>query len=116
MDYLEVVFLYIFEIAVGAHLQLIACLFVGHDDAVSMLLQGTDGPCLCDRTFHSSFEGLCLMVSIDKDHHLAGIHHRTHADGQRVLGYFVDIVIEETAVGNDGVGGERLDACAAYQT
>ena len=80
---------------------------------MGVLLQGRDGPSLCDGALDSCLQGARLMVSIAQDHHLLGRHNGTHTNGQGVLRHLVDIVVEETRVSDDGVGGQRLHAGAA---
>ena len=66
-------------------------------------------------TLDGSLQSASLVVAVDQNHHLLGVHHSTYTNGQRQLGHLVDVVVEEAAVGNDGVGGQRLHTCTAGQ-
>lgn len=105
----------ILEILIGSNLQLVAGRLIGHDDAMLMHLQGRDGPLLTNGTLHSSLHGACLVVTVHQNHHFTSIHHGAHANGQCTLGYLVHIVVEETGVSNDGVGGQRFLARTASE-
>ena len=78
-------------------------------------LETTDGPHVVDSFLDSVLEGAGFVVAVDHDHHFLGVHHSTYADGQCGLGHEVHVVVEETAVGYDGVGGQRLLAGAALE-
>ena len=79
-------------------------------------LQGRDGPHVVDATLYSSLQGTTLSVAVNQDHHLLGSHHRTNTYCQGRLGHQVDVVIKETAISNDGVGGQGLLTRTAGQT
>ena len=68
---------------------------------------------------HGTLDGClqctCLVVAVDKNHHLLGIHHRANTYCQRQLRHLVDVALKETAVGNDGVRGECLHASTTGQ-
>ena len=103
-DILQIVFLDILEVLVGSNLQLVGGGLVSNDDAVLMHLQGRNRPLMCYCTLYSSLQSACFVVTIDENHYFFGIHDSTYADRQRQLGNLVDVVVEETTVGNDGVG------------
>ncbi len=108
----QVVFLDIFEVTIGADLQFVGGGLVADDDAMLVHLESADGPHVVDTTLDGSLQGTCLVVTVDKNHHLAGSHHRTHAHGKSEFWHFVDIVVEETGVGDDRIGGQRLNTGA----
>ena len=100
---LQVVFLDVLEVLVGSDLQLVGGGLVANDDAMLVGLQGRDGPCLTNWSLDSSLQSTSLMVTIAENHHLAGSHHGAYTNGQGQLGNLIDIVVEETRVGNDGI-------------
>ena len=51
-----------------------------------------------------------LVRTGDDDDDLPGLQHGLHADGQRHLRDLFEVIVEESAVGEDGVVGQRLDA------
>ena len=82
---------------------------------MGMLLQAADGPHVIDWLFDAMTKGTGLVVAIHHDHHLLGIHHCANTYGQSGFRNQVDIIVEETTVGDDGIGGEGLLASAALQ-
>ena len=52
-------------------------------------------------------------MAVHHDKHLFGVHDSTYTYGEGSLGYFIDIVVEETAVGDDGVGRQLFLTGAA---
>lgn len=108
--WVEVGFLDVAEVAVGLHLELGTSGVVGHDDGRRMELQGRDGPHLRYTTFDTVAQGAGLVVAVDQQEHRAGVHHCADAYGKGGLGHEVDVALEEAGVGDDGVGGEGLDA------
>ena len=82
---------------------------------MGMLLQATDSPHVVDGFFDSMTKGTGLIMAIDHDHDLFGVHDGTDTHGQCGLGNEIDIIIEETAIGNHGIGGEGLLAGAALE-
>ena len=74
-----------------------------------MGLQHADGPHVVDALLDGVLEGTGLGMTVAENHHLAGCHDGADTDSEGLLGHLGDIVVEETAVGNDGVGGEGLD-------
>ena len=42
-----------------------------------------------------------LVGARDEDHDLPGVHHGADADGQRLLGHLLHVVVEEPRVGVD---------------
>ena len=73
-----------------------------------MHLKGGNSPHVIDRTLDRCLQGTALGMAIDQDHHLTSCHDCTHTDSQRGLGYFIDVALEETTVGNDGIRRQRL--------
>ena len=61
---------------------------------------------MTDRLLDSVLEGTGFVMSVNHDEYLLGIHDGSYADGECGLGHQVDVVIEETAVGDDGIGGQ----------
>ena len=97
-------------------LQLVGGIFITDDDGMGMLLQATDGPHVVDGLFDSMTKGTGLIMAIHHNHDLFGIHDSTDTNGQSGLGNEIDIIIEETTIGNHGIGGEGLLAGAALET
>ena len=60
-------------------------------------------------------ESTSLVVAVANDENLLGIHHCAYANCESSLWHLVDIIVKETAVGNDSVGSKRLDASARNQ-
>ena len=112
---LEIILLDILEVLVGAVLQFIGGSFVADDDGMGVHLQGADGPLLADAELDGMCQRACLVVAIGYDEHFLGIHHSANTDGEGCLGHLVYIVVEETAVGDDGVCRQALHAGAALQ-
>ena len=112
---LQIVLLDVLEVLVCAVLQFVGGCFVADDDGVGVHLQGADGPFLAYGALDGVLQGASLVVAVHHDEHFLGVHHGAYADGQGCLGHLVHVVVEETAVGNDGVRGETLDAGAALQ-
>ena len=52
-------------------------------------------------------------MSVHHDEYFFGIHYGTYTYGEGGLRYFVDIIIEETTVGDDRVGRQLFLTCAA---
>ena len=104
----KVSLLNILEILVSSVLQFVGGIFVTNDNGMGMLLQAADGPHVVDRLFDSVTKGAGFVMAIDHNHHLLGIHHCAYTDGQSGLGNLIDIIIEETTVGDDGIGGQCL--------
>ena len=110
---IEIVALDVAEIAESAYFQFVACCFVADNDTVLVHLERGDRPHVGDRFLDGMLEGTGFVVSVDHNQHLLCVHHGAYADGEGGLGYPVDIVVEETRVGDDGVGGQFLFARAA---
>ena len=102
----------VLEVLVRSHSQLFAGSLVCNDDGMRVILYGADGPHLGHRSLHGSLQGACLVVAVDEYHHLAGVRYRRHTYGQCLTWHLGEVVVEEAAVGDDGVCGERFDACA----
>ena len=78
----KVVLLDVLEVFIGAVLQLVGGIFVTDDDGMGMLLQATDGPHVVDWLFNTMTKGTGLIMAIDHDHDLFGIHHCTNTNGE----------------------------------
>ena len=50
-----------------------------------------------------------LAVAVGENHHLTAVHDSADAHRQSSLRHFVDVVFEETGVGDDGIGGQGFD-------
>ena len=111
----KVILLDVFEVLVGAVLQFVGGIFVTDDDGMGMLLEATDSPHVVDGLFDAMAEGTGLVVAIHHNQHFLGIHHCAYTNGQSCLRHQVDIVVEETTIGDDGIGSEGLLAGAALQ-
>lgn len=101
---------FVFEVAVGADLDLGAGWFVADDDAVGVHLDGADGPHVIDAFLDSVLQGTGFVMAVAEDKDLAGCHDGADADSEGLLRYLGDVVVEEAAVGDDGIGIEGLDA------
>ena len=97
-------------------LQLVGGFFVADDDGMGVLLQATDGPHVVDGLLDTMAESTGLVVAVDHDHHLFGIHDSANAYGKGGLGHLVHVIVKETAVGNHGIRGQGLLTGAALQT
>ena len=96
-------------------LELVGGSFVADNDGVRVHLQRADGPFLADGALDGVLQGACLVVSVHYDEHFLGIHHSAYAHGECCLGHLVDVVVEESAVGDDGVGGKTFHAGATLE-
>ena len=114
--YLKIVFLDILEVLVSAMLDFLSGRLVTDDDAVGMELQGADGPPLCDGALDGSLQSAGLVVSIAEDEDLTGIHDSADTYGKGRSRNILGLTTEESAVGDTGVGRQRLLACTAVQT
>jgi hypothetical protein len=54
-------------------------------------------------------EGTSLVVTVADEEHLLSCHHGADAYGESLLRHEVEVALEETAVGVDGIGGKGLD-------
>lgn len=104
----KVVLLNILEVFIGVDLELATGSLIGNDDSMGVHLQAADGPHMVDGFFDTVLQGTGLIMAVDHDHDLLGIHDSADANGQCGLGDFIDIVIKETTIGDDGIGGEGL--------
>ena len=110
---IEVVLLDIFEIVEGSYFQFVASGLVAYDDSMLVHLEHRDGPHVAYRLFDGMLQRTCFVVAVHHDQHLFGVHHGTYTYGESGLWHFVDIVVEETAVGDDRVGGQLFLTGAA---
>ena len=112
---LQVVLLDVLEVQVGTVLQLSGSSLVANDDCVGVHLQGRNGPLLAYTSLDSVLQSASLVVTVTNDQNLLGIHNGTDTYCQSCLGHLVNVVVEETAVSDDGVSGQALDTGAACQ-
>lgn len=103
-------FLFVFEVAVGADFQFGAGWLVADDDAVWVHLDGADGPHVIDAFFYGVLQGAGFAMAVAEDEYLTGCHDGANTDGESLLRYLCDVVVEEAAVGDDGICIEGLDA------
>ena len=111
----EILFLYILEVFVGADFEFVAGSFVGDDDGGGVEVEGADGPHLVDSLFDAVLQCASFIVAVHKDQNLFGIHYSTDTDSQSSLRNLGDIIVEEAAICDDGVGGKSFLAGAAAQ-
>ena len=104
----KVVLFNIFEVFIGVDLELATGSLIGNDDGMGVHLQAADGPHVVDGFLNAMLQGTGLVMAVNHDHDLSGIHDGADTNGQCGLGDFSDIVIKETTIGNDGIGGEGL--------
>lgn len=64
--------LFVFEVAVGADLDLGAGWFVADDDAVRVHLDGADGPHVVDAFFDGVLQGTGFIMPVAEDKDLTG--------------------------------------------
>ena len=69
-------------------------------------------PLVADVAVDAVLQGTSLVVTRAYEEHFLGIHHSADTDSQRLLRNEAEVVVEEAAVGVDGVGGEGLDTGA----
>ena len=79
-----------------------------YDDTMLMELQRADGPHLADRLLYCMAERLRFVMTIHHDQHLLSGEHGAYTYGEGGLRHKVHIAAKESAVGDDGVGRERL--------
>ena len=94
-------------------LQFVGGIFVADDDGMGMLLQTADRPHVVNWLFNTMTKGTGLVMTIDHNHHLFRIHHCTDTYGESGLGDLIDVIVEEAAVGDDGIGSQGLLAGTA---
>jgi len=83
-----------------------------HADSPRVQLQRGHRPHVVHAVLDALGQRARLAGPGDDHHHLACIHDGADADSERHLGHGADVVVEEAAVGNDGVVRQRLDARA----
>ena len=103
-------FFLVFEVAVGADFQFCAGRFVADDDAVGVHLDGADGPHVVDAFFYGVLQGTGFVMAVAEDEDLTGCHDGANTDSEGLLRHLGDVVVEEAAVGDDGICIEGLDA------
>ena len=101
---------FVFEVAVCADFQFCAGWFVADDDAVGVHLDSADGPHVIDTFFYCVLQGAGFAMAVAEDEYLTGCHDGANADSEGLLRHLGDVVVEEAAVGDDGIGIEGLDA------
>jgi len=104
----KIILLNILEVFIGAVLQFVRSIFGADDDGMGMLLQAADGPHVVDRLFYAMTEGAGLVVAIHHNHHLLSVHDGAYTYCQCGLRNQINIIVEKTTVGDDGIGGEGL--------
>ena len=92
----QVVALDILEVVHGTNLELGCSSIVTNDDTALVHLQHADGPHLCDVALNCMIESLSLVVAINEDKNLLGIHYCTYTYSNRSLWNLVDVIVEET--------------------
>ena len=96
-------------------LQFVGGIFVTNDNGMGMLLQAADGPHVVDGLFYAMTEGAGLVVAIHHNQHLLSVHDGAYTYCQCGLRNQINIIVEKTTVGDDGIGGQCLLAGAALQ-
>ena len=76
-------------------------------------LEGADGPHLVDGFFNTMAQGTGLVMAVHEDEDFLGVHDGTDTDREGCLRNEIHVIVEEAAVGDDGVGGKGLLAGAA---
>ena len=66
-------------------------------------LQRRNGPHMANRLFDSMLQGTCFVVSVNDDKHFFRIHNGSNTYCESGFRYLVDVVVEETRVGDDGI-------------
>ena len=96
IEWLHVLALDILEVVHGTNLQLNSCSIVANDDTAAVHLQYADSPHLCHVTLNCVIECLSLVVAVNEDKNLLGIHNSTYTYCNRCLWHLVDVVVKET--------------------
>lgn len=78
-------------------------------------LEGGQSPHVVDSLLNAALESERLALSKNDDNNLTSLENGLDTDGESHAGHLVDIVVEETRVGKNGVVGEGLDTGAAGQ-
>ena len=112
IEWSQVVALDILEVVHCTYLQFNSCCIVANDDTALVHLKNADSPHLCDVTLNSVIESLSLVVTVYKDKNLLCIHNCAYTYCNCSLGHLVDVVVKETRVCNDCIGGQCFDTCA----
>ena len=71
---------------------------------------------MVDSILNHMVQGTGFLGTIAEDNDLASIHHGADTDGEGLLGHLALVVVEEAAVGLNGVGGKGLDTGTAGKT
>ena len=104
-------FLFVLEVLVSADFDFGTGWFVANDDSVRMHLDGTDCPHVIDALLNCMLEGTCLAVTVAKNEHFARRHNCSNSYCERLFWHLVNVVVEETAISDDGIGIESLNSC-----
>lgn len=80
-----------------------------------MQLQTTQCPHVVHPLLNTSLQRQRLPRPQNDNHHFPSLQNRLHTHRQRHLGHFVQIMVEESGVRQDGVIGESLDSGPAGQ-
>ena len=71
---------------------------------------------MVDSILDHMVQGTGFLGTIAEDEDFAGVHHCANTNSEGLLGHLALIVVEEAAVGLDGVCGQGLDASTAGKT
>ena len=82
---------------------------------MGMLLQTADSPHMVYWLFNAMTKCTGFIMAIHHNHHLLGIQDSSNTDGQSGLGDQIDIIVEETTIGNYGICGQCLLAGATLE-
>ena len=104
-------FLLVLEVLVGSDFDFGTGWFVANDNAVRMHLNGTNRPHVVDAFLDSMLEGTCLAVTVAKNENLTRRHNSSNTNSKRLFWHLVNVVVEETAISDDGIGIESLNSC-----
>lgn len=99
----------------GLDLQFQSGILVHHDHGVRVKLERGQSPHVVHAALDTFLQGEGLVGTGDDDNDLAGLEHGLHTDGQGHLGHLLEVVVEESTVGEDGVVGQGLDTGARRQ-
>lgn len=91
-------------------------ILVGDDHGVRVELETGQRPHVVDALLNASLQSKGLALAENDDNDLACLKNGLDANSESHLGHFVNIAVEETRVGKDGVVGKCLDTSAAGKT
>lgn len=90
------ILLNVFKVVDGTNFKFYCSSIVTYDDSFRMQLQYADGPHLGDTSLYGMVKGLCLIMAVDEDENLLGIHYSTYAYGYGGFRHFIDVIVKET--------------------